>query len=234
MKRTLILSLIALVALLALPSASKADTIITLSGTGASCGGSDCFGNVITLTIHPTGGTSYVVTMTINTSGNTNAGSAIAGVNFKFGSGITSASLISAPPGTWTTLVANGLNSNGCTTTNGSSFGCSIDSGFINASSLSAAPIVALSSGGTFTWQWNVTAGGTVTGNSVHIGALFGGMKSTGPKTHPNISFQSTGIISASTAAPPPPPQVPEPGTLALFGTGLLAVAGAVRRRFGQ
>jgi len=229
LKRTILVAGIALVALLALPGVAKADTIITLNGTGTSCGGSDCFGNVVTLTIHPTGGTSYVVTMTINTSGNNNAGSAIAGVNFKFGTGITSASLISGPTGTWTTQVANGLNANGCTTTMGSSFGCSIDSGFINATSLSATPIVALSSGGTFTWQWNVTAGGSVSGNSVHIGALFGGMKKKGP----NISFQSTGIISASATAPPPPP-VPEPGTLALFGTGLLAVAGLVRRRLDQ
>lgn len=31
---------------------------------------------------------------------------------------------------------------------------------------------------------------------------------------------------------PPPPPQVPEPGTLVLFGSGLISVAGTIRRKW--
>jgi hypothetical protein len=36
------------------------------------------------------------------------------------------------------------------------------------------------------------------------------------------------------TAPPPPPPGVPEPGTLSLFGTGMLGLAGMLRRKFAK
>jgi len=41
-------------------------------------------------------------------------------------------------------------------------------------------------------------------------------------------------IFDVNTEAPPPPPGVPEPGTLSMFGTGLLGLAGMLRSRFSK
>ncbi len=210
-----------------------ADTIVVFNNTNG-CGGSNCFGNVVTLTIHPTSGNAYQVTMTVDTTNNTNTGSGIGGVDFKFSdSGILTATLTSAPGGIagWSGGVTNGLNSNGCTTTNGSSFGCATDSAFLLAgSSLASLPYT-----GTYTWTWDVTAGAfNGATDQIHGGVLFGSLVTTGGK-HPTTSFQSTGIISASGlgSTPPPPPTnpAPEPGSLMLFGTGLMGLAGIVRKR---
>jgi hypothetical protein len=208
--------------MLVLSAPAYADTIVVFSD-GNGCGGSTCWGNVVTLTIHSTGGIGYTVTMTVNTLGNYNPGGVgIGGVDFKFGAGgILTADLTSFNGGAttgWTEGVTNGLNSNGCFTTNGSSFGCSTDSAFLLASASALAPL----DGSTYTWVWTATANGTVDGNLIHAGVLFGDFKTTGPPKNPTTSFQSTGIISA---------QTPEPSSLALFGTGLVTVAGFVRRR---
>lgn len=44
-------------------------------------------------------------------------------------------------------------------------------------------------------------------------------------------SYSGTFKFTPNTPTPPPPPKVPEPGTLVLFGTGLMGTAAAVRRK---
>jgi len=52
----------------------------------------------------------------------------------------------------------------------------------------------------------------------------------TPPVTPPPVTPPDTGHVTPPPPPPPPPTTVPEPATIALFGTGLLALA-VVRRR---
>ena len=208
--------------MIVLSAPAYADTIVVLSGSGWTCGGSDCFGNVLTLTIHPVSGNDYTVTLSIDTSGNTNAGAGIAGVDFKFGL-VTAATLTSFNGGStagWAT-VTNGLNAKGCTN-GGGFFGCSADTAFLAGTGSPLAPIATNGSTGTYTWVWDVTATGwNGSPYGIHVGADFGHILTSGPHAG---DFQTNGLISATSA-------VPEPGSLMLFGTGLIALAGILRRR---
>lgn len=208
MKRLILKTVLAVAAIAVLAAPAAADTV-TLSGC------SSCFGSIYTLTVNPTtlgSTTDFTVTLTINTTG-TSAGSAtaISAVNFKISSSVSSFTLTSAPGGTgaWVTS-QNGINNAGCAGS-GAGFVCSQDT----------APVTSAQLGGVFTWTWDITipSGSLFTPNLAgsHIGAKYN-----------NSAGTLNGFITSETTP------IPEPGTLALFGTGLIALAGVIRRKLAS
>ena len=197
---------VAAIAVLAAPAA--ADTV-TLSGC------SSCFGSVYTLTVNPTtlgSTTDFTVTLTIDTTAaSAGPATAISSVNFKISNTVTSFTLTSAPGGTgaWVTS-QNGINNAGCAGS-GAGFVCSQDT----------APVTSAQLGGVFTWTWDITipSGSLFTPNLAgsHIGAKYN-----------NSAGTLNGFITSETTP------IPEPGTLALFGTGLIALAGVIRRKLAS
>lgn len=201
--RKLLMTVVVALAVLALAPAAKADTVVNL--TNFNCGGNCPLANY-TVTIHPTGGSNYTVTLDVQIISGVVAGSTdrITSVNVKFASDLTGVSNSTLTGGTnigavtWTTNESNISNAD-CATA-GQGFVCSLASG-------TGLPI---SAGTTYTWVWNLTlgAGATLT-SAVHIGT--------------NYDAANGRIVSQEVS-------VPEPGTIALLGAGLLGLA-ALRRR---
>lgn len=244
-KGLLVCFVFALLAVTALPAA--ADSIVTFSPSNG-CGGSTCFGNTFQLTIHPTGNT-YDVTLSVNTSGNTNPGSAIAAVDFKFGGGITGGTLTSFDGGAatgWNSGLGT-LNANsGCNYNANGSFECALDSAFqgLSSSSGSVNGMAYLTPASIHTWAWTgVTSVGPIDPDLVHIGALFGEVdattttnkvctgsgrnKSCTNVTTTTYSFKQTGNLSGSGA----PTTTPEPASMVLIFAGLAGTAAWRRRK---
>jgi hypothetical protein len=151
--------------------------------------------------------TSTSATLTIQITGAVTAGvnDHITGVNLGFSpSGTVSNLTLFANPGGTWTSTTGSLNNNGCGTNSGA-FVCA-------ASSIG----VAIAQNSIVSWTWHYTLTGSIfTADQVHIGANYG--------PHNGLIVSQTGATA-----------VPEPGTLALFGSGLLGIAGIIGRRLSS
>lgn len=189
-----------------------------IGGPGnVNCPGNDCFGTLYLLQFNAVPDSTTATTqtfdiiLTLDTSSTSVVGPLLPAVAVKVASTGTGV-LESAPAivGGWTE-VDGGLNANGCSGS-GSGFVCTQANTFANA------PTVP---NGTYVWVFDVTipTGTLFTGaTQASVKALYGAIGNNG--------FQNNGITSEDITLQP----VPEPGTLALFGTGLLSLAAMVRR----
>lgn len=188
-------------------TAAYADSI------GPDCG--SCQGSIYTLDfvpalsdLKPSDGKfdTWLVTLTIDTTGYTGGGTHIDEVAVKISSGVDQATLISAPDGlsNWT-LIPGGISASGCNGS-GSGFECAdwVGTGFA-----SVIP------GATLQWVFQIDISGPV--------FSFDGSTEL-PSIKARYVDDSGNKVGALVSE-----KVPEPGTLALLGAGM-AVA-AVRRR---
>ena len=154
-------------------------------------------------------GGDFDITLTINTDSYTGSRSGFNQVEFKAISDWTSVALTSDPGGTWAAPIeANVSSSAAGPCTGGGSSDKICTSGFVD-----------VTSGGDYTWTYNIVGGTLLDVTSWHIGAQYadGEGRTTGQIISTDLSGGGDGMI-------------PEPSAGLLFAMGSLMVAGRLRR----
>jgi hypothetical protein len=159
----------------------------------------------------------------------------LAAFALELGSGnVQAATLVSAPPDySWTLLAGEKVpgNSAKCDGNGGASL-C------VEATA-SATNNLVLDANATYNWVFDVDLGGASFSDAIGLDVAAGTLKKTGP----SYMFHGTRTLSSDSpsspgAGDPVPPldpatPVPEPGSLILFGSGLMLASGRFRRRRG-